>query len=225
MIKENISIAIDGPSGAGKSTIAKIVAERLSFEYIDTGAMYRALTLKVLNENLDPSSKGDVLKVLKDTHIDFKDNHIYLDGENVDQAIRQNIINKNVSYIAKIPEVREDLVSMQRELARTKSVIMDGRDIGTVVLADADYKIFITASIDERSRRRFKELRDKGDKNISFDQVKEEMIRRDEIDSNREHSPLRQAKDAYLLDNTDKDIEECVEEIISIVKVHKDETL
>ncbi len=225
MIKENISIAIDGPSGAGKSTIAKIVAERLSFEYIDTGAMYRALTLKVLNENLDPSSKGDVLKVLKDTHIDFKDNHIYLDGENVDQAIRQNIINKNVSYIAKIPEVREDLVSMQRELARTKSVIMDGRDIGTVVLADADYKIFITASIDERSRRRFKELQDKGDKDISFDQVKEEMIRRDEIDSNREHSPLRQAKDAYLLDNTDKDIEECVEEIISIVKVHKDETL
>lgn len=225
MIKENISIAIDGPSGAGKSTIAKIVAERLSFEYIDTGAMYRALTLKVLNENLDPSSKGDVLKVLKDTHIDFKDNHIYLDGENVDQAIRQNIINKNVSYIAKIPEVREDLVSMQRELARTKSVIMDGRDIGTVVLADADYKIFITASIDERSRRRFKELRDKGDKNISFDQVKEEMIRRDEIDSNREHSPLRQAEEAYLLDNTDKDIEECVEEIISIVKVHKDETL
>ena len=225
MIKENISIAIDGPSGAGKSTIAKIVAERLGFEYIDTGAMYRALTLKVLNENLDPESKEDVLKVLKDTHIDFKDNHIYLDGENVDKAIRQNIINKNVSYVAKIPEVRDDLVSMQRELARTKSVIMDGRDIGTVVLADADYKIFITASIDERSRRRFEELRAKGDKDISFDQVKEEMIRRDEIDSNREHSPLKQAKDAYLLDNTNKDIEECVEEIISIVKVHNDEIL
>lgn len=218
MLNNNISIAIDGPSGAGKSTIAKIVASKLSFEYIDTGAMYRALTLKTLNLGLNPNSKEDVLKAMKNTIIDFNDNHIYLDGKNVDIDIRENIISKNVSYIAKIKEVRERMVDIQKQLAIRKSVIMDGRDIGTVVLPKADYKFFITASIDERSNRRYKELVLKGEKDISFEQVKSEIIIRDKLDTSRENSPLIKAKDAYILDNTNKTIDECVDEIISIVE-------
>lgn len=218
MVNKSISISIDGPSGAGKSTIAKIVAKRLSFEYIDTGSMYRALTLKTLNLGLDPRSKSDVLKAMEATVIDFNDNHIYLDGKNVDIEIRENIINKNVSYIAKIEEVRILMVDIQRDLARTKSVVMDGRDIGSVVLPQADYKFFITASIDERSNRRYKELKLKGEEDISFEQVRDETIKRDNIDTNREASPLIKPKDAYVLDNTNKTIEECVDEIISIVK-------
>lgn len=218
MLNTNISIAIDGPSGAGKSTIAKRVAEELSFEYIDTGSMYRALTLKTLNLGLNPLLREDVLEAMKDTSIDFNSNHIYLDGNNVDVDIRENIINKYVSYIAKIKEVREAMVDIQRELASTKSVVMDGRDIGTVVLPKADYKFFLTASIDERSSRRYKELILKGEKKISIEQIKTEMIKRDEIDTNREISPLRKAEDAYVLDNTNKNIEECVKEIISRVK-------
>lgn len=218
MLNKNISIAIDGPSGAGKSTIAKIVANKLSFEYIDTGAMYRALTLKTLNLGLNPNSKEDVIKAMKNTIIDFNDNHIYLDGKNVDIDIRENIVSKNVSYIAKVKEVREKMVHIQKQLASRKSVIMDGRDIGTVVLPKADYKFFITASIQERSNRRYKELALKGDKNISFEQIKSEMITRDEIDSNRENSPLIKAENAYVIDNTNKTIDQCVDEIISIVK-------
>ncbi len=218
MLKENISIAIDGPSGAGKSTIAKIVAKKLSIEYIDTGSMYRALTLKILKLGLNSNSKDDVLKAMKNTHIDFNDNHIYLDEKNVDIDIRQNIINTNVSHIAKIKEVRENMVKIQKQLANTKSVVMDGRDIGTVVLPEADYKFFVTASIDERSHRRYKELILKGEKDISLEQVKIEMIKRDEIDTSRENSPLIKSEDAYVIDNTNKTVDECVDEIISIVK-------
>lgn len=218
MLAKNITIAIDGPAGAGKSTIAKKIAERLSFEYIDTGSMYRALTLKVLKLKLNPESEKDVIDIMKDTDIDFKNNHIYLDGENVDKEIRENIINKNVSYIAKIKEIRESMVIIQRQLALTKSVIMDGRDIGTVVLPNADYKFFITASVDERSKRRYKELLEKGEMEISFEQIKNEIITRDKIDSTRKNSPLIQSEDAYLLDTTNKTIDESVNEIISIVK-------
>ena len=218
MVNKNISISIDGPSGAGKSTIAKIVSNELCFEYIDTGSMYRALTLKTLKLGLDPMSKSDVLLAMKNTIIDFNNNHIYLDGENVDIEIRENIISKNVSHIAKIEEVRISMVDIQRKLANIKSVVMDGRDIGSVVLPEADYKFYITASIDERSSRRYKELKLKGESNISFEQIKEEMIKRDDIDSNREVSPLIKPEDAYILDNTNKTVEECVDEIISIVK-------
>lgn len=218
MVNKNISISIDGPSGAGKSTIAKIVANKLYFEYIDTGSMYRALTLKTLKLGLDPMSKPDVLLAMKDTIIDFNDNHIYLDGENVDIEIRENIISKNVSHIAKVEKVRISMVDIQRKLAKTKSVVMDGRDIGSVVLPEADYKFYITASIDERSSRRYKELKLKGESDISFEQIKEEIIKRDDIDSNRKVSPLIKPEDAYILDNTNKAVEECVDEIISIVK-------
>lgn len=218
MLDRNITIAIDGPAGAGKSTIAKKVAEILSIEYIDTGAMYRAITLKVLNEGLDPKSVEDVKSVLGRTSIDFRNNHIYLDNKNVDKEIRENRISKNVSYVAKIKEVREAMVKIQQELAKTKSVIMDGRDIGTVVLPNADYKFFIVASVEERARRRYKELLEKDEEGISYEDVKKEIENRDRIDSTREISPLVKSQDAYLLDTTGKTVDECVEEIISIIK-------
>lgn len=218
MLSKNITIAIDGPAGAGKSTIAKKVAEALSIEYIDTGAMYRALTLKVLNLGLDPQSIDKVVDTMKNTSIDFKNNHIYLDDIKVDKQIRDNVINKNVSFIAQIKEVRDGMVKIQQELAKRKSIIMDGRDIGTVVLPNADFKFFLTASVEERARRRYNELLEKGEDGISFEQIKIEIENRDRIDSTREIAPLMESKDAYRLDTTSKTIDECVEEMISIVK-------
>ena len=180
MLIENISIAIDGPAGSGKSTVAKKVSEILKIEYIDTGAMYRALTLKVLNLKLNPKSAQDVISTFEISSIDFKNNQIFLDGINVDKEIRNNIINQNVSYIAIIKEVREGMVVLQQNLAKTKSVIMDGRDIGTVVLPKADYKFFITASVEERGRRRYDELIAKGEKNISLEEIEKEIINRED---------------------------------------------
>jgi len=217
MLTKNTTIAIDGPAGAGKSTIAKKISEILSFEYVDTGSMYRALTLKVLNLNLDPEFEDDVINIMKDTVIDFKNNHIYLDGEQVDKEIRNNIINKNVSFVAKIKEVRDGMVKIQQRLALTKSVIMDGRDIGSVVIPNADYKFFVTASVDERANRRYKELLEKGEAEISLVQIRDEIVNRDRIDSTRKNSPLIQSKDSHLIDTTNKTIDECVNEIIAIV--------
>lgn len=216
-MNKNITVAIDGPAGAGKSTVAKKMAEMLSFEYIDTGAMYRALTLKILKLGLDPMSVEDVVNTMNSTSIDFKDNHIYLDNIQVDKEIRENIISQNVSYIAKIKEVREGMVRIQQELAKTKSVIMDGRDITTVVLPNADFKFFITASVEERANRRYKELIEKGENNISYEDIKREIENRDKIDSTREIAPLTQSKDSYKIDTTNKTIDECIEEMISII--------
>lgn len=217
MLNENISIAIDGPAGSGKSTVAKRISEILQIEYIDTGAMYRALTLKVLDLKLDPKSEEDVISTFKKSSIDFNNNHIYLDGVNVDKEIRNNIINQNVSYIAIIKEVREGMVVLQQNLAKTKSVIMDGRDIGTVVLPNADYKFFITASVEERGRRRYEELIAKGE-DISLKNIVNEIQNRDKIDSNREVSPLIQAEDSYLLDTTHMTIDEVLKKILSTIK-------
>lgn len=214
---DNISIAIDGPAGAGKSTVAKKVAQVLSIEYIDTGAMYRALTLKVLKLGLNPQSIEDVVNILENTSIDFRNNHIYLDNKEVDNEIRSNIINKNVSYVAVIKEVRDGMVRIQQKMAETKSIIMDGRDIGTVVLPNSNFKFFITASVEERARRRYKELIEKGEQSISFEQIKKEIEQRDRIDSTRAISPLVQAEDAYLIDTTNKTIDECVDEIVCII--------
>lgn len=217
MLKENIAIAIDGPAGAGKSTIAKKIAETLNIEYIDTGAMYRALTLKVLNNNIDPNNIDEIIKIMHSTSIDFQNNHIYLDDVQVDKEIRTNIINNNVSYIAKIKEVRSWLVSIQQDLSKRKSVIMDGRDITTVVLKDAQFKFFVTASVEERATRRYKELKEKGEENISYEQIKSQIENRDMIDSSREVAPLIQVESAIKIDTTNKTIDECVNEIISIV--------
>lgn len=218
MKRKKYSIAVDGPAGSGKSTIARRVAEVLNIEFIDTGAMYRALTLKVLKNNIDPQNTEKVIEILENTTIDFNDNHIYLDNIMVDDEIRENKISKYVSYIAVIKEVREGMVKLQQKMAMTKSIIMDGRDIGTVVLPNADYKFFITASVEERARRRYKELVEKGEKNISLGQIISEINKRDHIDSNRKISPLIMAEDAYLIDTTDKTIEECVDIIVSMVE-------
>ena len=217
MDNKNYSIAIDGPSASGKSTIAKKTSNRLNIEYIDTGAMYRAITYKVLKNNIDALDVESIIDLLKNTKIDFINNSIYLDDVIVDDKIRDNIVSKNVSYIAKIKEVREELVKLQQSMAKTKSVIMDGRDIGTVVLPNADYKFFVTASVDERANRRYKELLDRGEQHISLQSIIADITKRDEIDSNREIGPLRQSSDAYLLDTTDKSIDESVDYIISIV--------
>ncbi len=217
MNNRNYSIAIDGPSASGKSTIAKKVSQRLAIEYIDTGAMYRAITYKVLKNNINPLDIENVIDLLNTTEIDFIDNSIYLDGLVVNNEIRENIVSKNVSYIAKIKEVRDQLVKLQQSMGKTKSIIMDGRDIGTVVLPNADYKFFVTASVAERANRRYKELLDRGEKLISLDGIVAEIIKRDEIDSNREIGPLRQSKDSYLLDTTNRSIDESVNYIISIV--------
>lgn len=212
-----ISVAVDGPAGSGKSTISKISAQILGFEYIDTGAMYRALTLKVLNNGLNPKNPDEVKSILADTNIDFIDNHIYLDGELVDEAIRQNIVSQNVSYIASIKEVREAMVKIQQNMSKSKSLIMDGRDIITVVLPNADFKIFVTASVEERSKRRYKELLEKGETNISLELIKKDIERRDFIDSNRDIAPLVKTEESLLLDTTDKTIEESVDFIVSLV--------
>lgn len=218
MENECYSIAIDGPASSGKSTIAKEVSKILNMEYIDTGAMYRALTWKVLENNLDPKDKKLVLKLLETTNIDFKDGNIYLDGKVINDEIRLNYVSQSVSYIAIIPEVRQKMVELQQNMARCKNIVMDGRDIGTVVLTNAKYKFFLTATIEERALRRYKELNQNGDKEINLKVLEEDIRKRDKIDSNREADPLKQAEDAILIDTTEKSIKEVVDAIVLCVK-------
>ena len=218
MKEQLFSVAIDGPAGAGKSTIAIKVANKLNIEYIDTGAMYRAITLKVLNENKDPKNIDEVIQVLKNTEIDFKNKHILLDGKIANEEIRKNIVSNNVSYVSQFKEIRDEMVLIQQKMAKTKSVVMDGRDIATVVLPNAKFKFFITASIEERAKRRYIELLDKGYKESTYKQILSEIKLRDDIDSNREIAPLSVADDAYVLDTTDKTIDQSVDIIVSIIR-------
>lgn len=218
METDRLVIAVDGPAGSGKSTIAKRIADILGLEYIDTGAMYRALTLKVINEGIDSKDTESILELLQTTSIYFKDNHIYLDGIMVDDKIRKNIINKNVSNVAKIKKVREKMVEIQQKLSKSSNIIMDGRDIGTVVLPRANFKFFIIASVEERARRRYKELIEKGEKDISFNQILTEIKRRDKLDSTRKISPLRKSPESYEIDTTNKTIDQSINEIIDIIK-------
>lgn len=217
-MNNRLVIAVDGPAGAGKSTIAKKIAKILNIEYIDTGAMYRALTLKILKSNIKVNDIKEILKLMESTSISFKENHIYLDEMKVDIEIRKNIINNNVSCIAKIKEVREKMVEMQRRLSESNNVIMDGRDIATVVLPNANYKFFITASVEERARRRYKELLEKDNRDITYEQVLDEIKIRDKIDSTREIAPLKVTADAYVVDTTNMTIDQCVDKIISIIE-------
>lgn len=214
---KHVSIAIDGPAGAGKSTVAKIVADKLGFQYIDTGAMYRAYTLKILDNGIDPKDEISVLKLLDSTDIDFRDNRIFLDETQVDEEIREGRITKNVSFIASYKAVREKMVRLQQSMSTRKSVVMDGRDITTVVLPDADFKFFITATAEERGRRRYLELLGKGVEDITLEDTIEDIRRRDTFDSTREESPLTKTEDSYLVDTTNMTIAEAVEHIISIV--------
>lgn len=212
----NINIAIDGPAGAGKSTISRTVAKKLGFIYIDTGAMYRACALYAIQNGLEISSEGlvgELDKIKIDLRYTDAGQRIYLGGVDVSERIREADVSIGASDIATIPEVRLKLVELQRELANGNNVIMDGRDIGTYVLPDADLKIFLTATVDERAKRRFKELEQKGTK-PDFEQVKRDMQYRDKNDSEREFAPLRQAEDAVLLDTTDMDFDESVSAVL-----------
>lgn len=213
----NISIAIDGPAGAGKSTIAKIIGKKLNIMYINTGSMYRAVTLMALENNIEPSDIESLKTLINSMDISFNGNNIIVNGKDLEEAIRMPIINNNVSKYAAVEEVRELLVSMQQNISKKYNVIMDGRDIGTVVLKDAPYKFFITASAEVRAERRLKELKEKHI-NIDFEDVLKEIKERDYIDSNRKINPLKQSEDAILIDTSNFTIEEVVDKICTILK-------
>ena len=219
---EKLVIAVDGPASAGKSTVARRLAEELNIAYVDTGAMYRAVTYKMDRLDIDIDNKEQVNKLLENTTIDFVDGSILLDGRPVDKEIRENYISQKVSNVAKLGQVRRKLVDIQRELSRNKSMVMDGRDIGSVVLPDADFKFFVTASVKERARRRYEELLGKGQEDISLSQIEAEIARRDEIDTTRELSPLVQSPDAIKIDNSDLTKEESLAMIIGIIRRGKD---
>ena len=224
MNKKGLVIAIDGFSSTGKSSISKVVADTLGLIHIDTGAMYRAITLFGLRNFKNEKQEIDLSKLLQNLNeisLEFRENsgklEIYLNGENVSKEIRTTEVSDNVSFIAKHPEVRARLVVLQRDIAEKQGVIMDGRDIGTVVLPNADYKFFLTASADERARRRFLELQSLGIE-TTMEEVKQNLIERDRIDSEREISPLKQAEDAILIDNTNLNKEETIDLILSYIK-------
>ena len=224
MNKKGLVIAIDGFSSTGKSSISKVVADTLGLIHIDTGAMYRAITLFGLRNFKNEKQEIDLPKLLQNLNeisLEFRENsgklEIYLNGENVSKEIRTTEVSDNVSFIAKQSEVRERLVVLQRDIAEKQGVIMDGRDIGTVVLPNADYKFFLTASADERARRRFLELQSLGIE-TTIEEVKQNLIERDRIDSERDISPLKQAEDAILIDNTNLNKEETIDLILSYIK-------
>ena len=208
MRKQKIIIAIDGYASTGKSTQAKKIAQKLDYVYIDSGAMYRAVTLYAMRENILEESKTNILiKSLEDINIEFKRSNnaqkIYLNGEEVENDIRKSIINSNVSRLAMIPEIRNFLLKRQRNYGKNKGLVMDGRDIGTVVFPNAELKLFITASVDERARRRSLELKD-----ASLEDIKKNLQSRDYDDSTREENPLVIMDDAIQIDNTNLSIEE-----------------
>ena len=209
-------IAIDGPAGSGKSTIAKLIADDLGLVYLDTGAMYRLVTLKALNDGI-LGNLDKIIKMLDDLRIDIKKNGFYLDDTNVSEEIRKPVVSQNVSDIAAIREVREKMVDLQRKFSESKNVILDGRDIGTVVFPNADVKIFLIADAKERSNRRYRELVAKGE-NVKIEEIYENILKRDKIDSTRKESPLKKADDAIEVDTTFKNIEEVKNEILYIIK-------
>ncbi|WP_331495950.1 (d)CMP kinase [Peptacetobacter sp.] len=210
-------IAVDGPAGAGKSTISKLIAKKLNINYIDTGAMYRAVTYKCLSEGVDVKNEEAVIEVAKRTDIDFRDNNIYLDSKVVNEEIRTREVSANVSDVAKIKEVRYLMVDVQREIGTRNDVILDGRDIGSYVFPNADYKFFLVATPEERGRRRYKELCEKGFEG-TLEEIIKDIEKRDEIDSNREFAPLKKADDAIEIDTTGLGIDEVVETVVSKIK-------
>ncbi len=223
---KKITIAIDGFSSTGKSTVAKELAKALSYIYVDTGAMYRAVTWYAITNGFISDKKFDkeaLTKVLDDIDLKFKFDEalgyaaIYLNGKNIEDKIRSMEVSKLVSPIAEISEIRSKLVAMQKEIGKDKGVVMDGRDIGTVVFPDAELKLFMTASAEKRATRRYKELLDKGHK-VTFEEVLENVEKRDYIDSHREDSPLVQADDAIYFDNSNLGLKNQFERILSLAK-------
>ena len=213
-------IAIDGPAGSGKSTIARLIAKDKGLIYLDTGAMYRLVTLKALNKgilgNNDLNYLEEIKKLLDNLNIDIKENGFYLDNVDVSEEIRKPIVSENVSDVAAIREVREKMVDLQRKFSESKNVILDGRDIGTVVFPNADLKIFLVADARERAKRRYRELIEKGE-NVEIEEIYENILKRDKIDSTRKESPLKKAKDAVEVDTTFKSIEEVKNEILRMI--------
>jgi len=216
-LKDIFRVAIDGPGGAGKSTVAKEVAHALGIDYIDTGAMYRAVGYKIIRDGIDPGDEKAVEKMLSETDIDFVRGDILLDGEKVNSQIRTPEVSEMASLCSAYAFVRKKLVATQRKMGETKSIIMDGRDIGTNVLAGAEYKFFVTASPDERAKRRQKELSEKG-RDISYEEVLGDIIKRDNKDTTRKLNPLKQADDAILIDTTGMTVEEVVSRILKEIK-------
>jgi cytidylate kinase len=212
-------VAIDGPAGAGKSTVAKAVAAQLAIEYIDTGAMYRAVGLKLLAEGIgtDPADEKRRARVLAETEIDFAGGRVYLDGRDVSGDIRTDEISRMASACSALPAVREKLVALQRAMGERKSVLMDGRDIGSNVFPGAEFKFFLTASPEERARRRFLELREKG-ADVSFEGVLADIERRDYDDSHRALHPLMRADGAHEIDSTDMSAAEVTELVLLIIR-------
>ena len=210
-------IAIDGPAGAGKSTIAKKVADRLGYIYIDTGAMYRAFTYELLISSISLSDIEEITKVLEKTNIEFKNSEIFLNNLNVTNEIRSKNVTANVSAVSAIPQVREKLVNLQRKIASESNSILDGRDIGTVVFPNAELKIFLTASVKIRALRRYNELIAK-DKNIDINEIEAEIEKRDKLDSSRETSPLIKAADAIEIDTSDLSIDEVANTILKLAE-------
>lgn len=219
-----MNIAIDGPAGAGKSTIAKLLAAKLGILYLDTGAMYRAVGLKALNTGVDISDAAAVEKMLADTKIDVTQEngvqHVYLDGNDVSSAIRENAVSKAASDISAVPCVRYKMVELQREIASRCDTVLDGRDIGTFVLPNAEYKIFLTASAEERAKRRYAELKAKGSK-LTLEQIKDDIVKRDYNDSHRTLAPLKKADDATEVDTTAMSIDDVVGRIYAIIGAKK----
>lgn len=222
--KDRINIAIDGPAGAGKSTVARKVANRLHYIYVDTGAMYRAVTWFMLNEGISSENSEKVLQMAQNMVIELKPHEngqmVWLNGEDVTPYIRSHQVSSEVSRYAQIEGLRTQLVHLQRQMAKRKGVVMDGRDIGTTVLPDAEVKIFMTASVKERALRRFNELN--GAEEITLEQLEIDIAKRDRLDQEREVSPLRRAEDAIVLDTTDMGIDQVVEVIVSHCISHMD---
>ncbi len=217
----SIAVAIDGPAGAGKSTLSRKTAERLGFIYVDTGALYRAVGLKFSREGADEALDCDIREILSGTTVDIRfvqgEQRVFLDGEDVSGLIRTPEASMMASAVSAKPEVRQYLLEMQRKIARENNVVMDGRDIGTVVLPEAKVKIYLTASAEARAKRRYEELCEKG-QSVDYQDVYNDMVERDRNDMNREIAPLKKADDAVVADTTECDLEQSLELILKIVK-------
>lgn len=220
-MKRNLKIAIDGPAASGKSTTAKMLANRLGYLYIDTGAMYRAVTLAFLRSKIALDDVAAIVDLIDGIEIELKQKknciHTYLNKEDVSEEIRLPKITAVISQLSAYAQIREIMVKKQRILAQKGGIVMDGRDIGTVVLPDADVKIFMHADIGKRAKRRYNELKDRGI-NVDYNEIKAEIIRRDTIDSSRNISPLKPAYDAHIIDTSELSIEQQVSQVIDIIK-------